>query len=153
MKVKWAAWLLCLMLLISGAAARADQQVVLPDGIHCLTLPEGMIALPVDPTLGTLTAVYGSGDLEIEIFLYSAGDANMTELAQALTANGRETEIRENGGVEMLVYRDQDEADGALCIGYMYRAEDYAVEICFWYSTTEAGEQSRRIMETFREWE
>ena len=148
---KITALLLSAFLLLGGALA--EQEVILPDGAHSLMLPEGMSALPRDPGMKELYAVFGEEGLEMEIFVYPGNGADLTENAQTLVSGGKEAEVREIRGVELLVYRDTDEADGAKCIGYMYPAGDSFVEICFWYGTNEAGLKIRSMMETFQELE
>ena len=117
---KLIAMILSAFLLLGGAFA--DQEVILPDGLHSLMLSEG-------------------------------NGADLIENAQTLVSSGKDAEVREIGGVELLVYRDTDEADGAKCIGYMYPTGDSFVEICFWYGTNEAGLKIRSMMESFRELE
>ncbi len=148
---KLIALILSAFLMLSGAFA--DQEVILPDGLHSLMLSEGMSALPKDPGMKELYAVFGEEGLEMEIFVYPGNGADLIENAQTLVSSGKDAEVREIGGVELLVYRDTDEADGAKCIGYMYPTGDSFVEICFWYGTNEAGLKIRSMMESFRELE
>ena len=65
-------------------------------------------------------------------------------------AKGSDVEIRTVNGIEMLVYRVMDEADGAPCIGYAFVDGTQIVEVFFWYATQEAADLTKRIIETIR---
>ena len=47
--------------------------------------------------------------------------------------------------------RTLDEADGAPCVGYSYLYKDWMIEISFFYSTQEAADLTKTIMESFRQ--
>ena len=134
---------------LPGAGCAEGRTVILPDGAHQIRLPADMEVLTPEKGVERLWAVYGMRDLELEIFTYTGNGLSPQENAERLTEAGSEAEIREIAGVSFLVYRDRDEADGALCIGYMYPVGDTFVELSFWYGSTEAGEQTKEIMETF----
>ena len=149
-KIRICTLLAALILALAGTAA-AEQQLILPDGGHIITLPDGLSVLPRDAGTAELYAVYGKEDLELEVFIYPGNGRSVEENAQALADAGREAEIREVGGVSMLCYREMDEADGALCIGYMYPVNGAFVELSFWYASEAAAAETVTIMNSFRE--
>ena len=89
----------------------------------------------------------------MDYFSYSVMDDMLTlqQRAEAQAAKGSDVEMRTVNGIEMLVYRVTDEADGAPCIGYAFMDGTQTIEIFFWYATQEAADLTRRIMETIRE--
>ena len=146
----WTAAALTVCMIFTLFGAWAEQELTLPDGIHCLELPDSLRYTPPTEEESYLWAIYLDDSFEMEVFLYPSGGMTLEETVLALAENGRVAELREIDGVEMLCYRDQDEVDGARCIGYVYPVEDQFMEITFWYGTNEAGEMAADIMETFR---
>ena len=127
-----------------------DTEAILPDGEHRITLPAGMTSLMPDPEESDLKGIFiREPDLEMLVYAYDAQGSTIEGLAKALREAGREAEIRRIGEESFLVYRDRDEADGAPCIGYGYPYEGWLIEISFFYSSNEAGEMTRTIMESF----
>ena len=145
--------LICIVLLFSCAAA--EQTVALPESRYVIDVPDGMeYSAPEAGDLGvhayiseTLEMDYRSDPLEETAFGQSE---SMRETAETLAAGGADVEMREVNGIEMLVYRVTDEADGAPCIGYVFEDGDRIIEIFFWYATQEAADTTKTIMESIR---
>ena len=145
--------LLVLLILLFGCAA-AEQTVFLPQSRYALTLPDGMVYSAPEPEDFGVRA-FVSAALEMDYRSYPREEAaafglmpTMRESAEALAALGAEAELREVNGIEMLVYRVTDDADGAPCIGYVFEDGDRIVEIFFWYATQEAADLTKQIMES-----
>ena len=142
--------LFCVILLccLICSVAQADQAVQLPESTWRLLVPDGMVYDP--PMEGEDCAfAYVSETLEMDVFRYPAGEMTLLDLAQQLVSIGQEAELRSVNGIEMLCYRTVDESlDQAPCIGYAMRDGDGMIEICFWYSTQEAGDLTEQIMYT-----
>ena len=140
--------LLCLCLM--GGTAGAD--AMLPDGLHRLTLPAGMVSQTPDADETNLKGIFlREPDLEMLVFAYPANGATVETLAESLAEAGREAQVRQISGELFLVYQDRDEADGAPCVGYSYLYKDWMIEISFFYSTQEAADLTKTIMESFRQ--
>ena len=163
MKQKWtrvlrrmmAVWLLsCLLngMALADVILTRDTDAMLPDGQHLLTLPAGMISQTPDGDETNLKGVFlREPDLEMLVFAYRANGATVEGLAEALKEAGREAQVREIDGQMFLVYQDRDEADGTPCVGYSYLYKDWMIEISFFYSSQEAADLTKTIMESFRE--
>lgn len=131
-----------------AAALRRDER--LPDRVHYIKLPDGMLYQAPSGEEKDLKGIWlMEPKMEIEIFSYDAPGAELQSLAEQLTAAGRTAEIREIGGMNFLVFQDRDEADGALCIGYAYLWEGRMIEISFFCATQDAMELSKAVMESF----
>lgn len=140
-------FLICTVLMFSSAAA--ELTVVLPESRYAIEIPEGMEYSPAEETDEGIEA-YISDTLEMDYCSYPvAEDApTLQKRAEKLAAGGTDAEIRTVNGVEMLVYRVTDEADGAPCIGYAFMDGARIVEIIFWYATQDAADLTKSIMET-----
>ena len=145
--------LVCIAFLFGFAAA--EQTVALPESRYVIDVPDGMeYSAPESWDLGvhayvseTLEMDYRSDPREETAFGQSE---SLRETAETLAAGGADVEMREVNGIEMLVYRVTDEADGAPCIGYVFEDGDRIIEIFFWYATQEAADTSKAIMESIR---
>ena len=145
--------LICIVLLFSCAAA--EQTVAPPESRYVIDVPAEMeYSAPEAEDLGvhayiseTLEMDYRSDPREETAFGQAA---SLRETAETLAAGGADVEMREVNGIEMLVYRVTDEADGAPCIGYVFEDGDRIIEIFFWYATQEAADTSKAIMESIR---
>ena len=143
-------FLICTVLLLGSAAA--EQTVVLPESRYVIDVPDELKYSPAEDGDEGIEA-YISDTLEMDYCSYpTAEDApTLQERAEKLVAGGTDAEIRNVNGIEMLVYRVTDEADGAPCIGYAFMDGTQTIEIFFWYATQEAADLTRHIMETIRE--
>ena len=143
-------FLICTVLLLGSAAA--EQTVVLPESRYVIDVPDDLKYSPAEDGDEGIEA-YISDTLEMDYCSYpTAEDApTLQERAEKLAADGTDAEVRMVNGIEMLVYRVTDEADGAPCIGYAFMDGTQTIEIFFWYATQEAADLTRRIMETIRE--
>ena len=154
--MKKAVSLLVFMALLFSCAA-ADQAVELPGNRYVIFLPEGMkYSAPAEGD--ARVQAYISEELEMDYLAYSREEATgfgmlptLRETAEKLKENGTEAELREAGGVEMLVYRLTDDADGAQGICYVFEDGDTVIEVIFWFATQDAAERSKTIMESIRE--
>lgn len=152
---KWIGLLICMILLFSFAAA--EKTVTLPGNRYVIDVPDWMkYSEPEEEDNGV--QAYISDTLEMDYLTYTHEEAaalgfsdTLRETAEKLTAVGVEAELYEVNGIEMLVYRLSDEADGAPGIGYAFADGDRIVEVIFWYATQEAADYTRQIMETIRE--
>ena len=146
---------LCLALaaaLLGAAAAEEGQEVLLPDGIHRITVPAEMTRQAPAPDEQDLKDIWlMPPDLELLIFEYELPGTTTQALAEALAETGRDAEVREISGTEFLVCRDTDEADGAKWIGYSWLTGDRVTEISFFCGSQAAADLTRIIMESFRE--
>ena len=144
--------LICMILLLSCAAA--EQTVFLPQSRYALILPDGMAySAPEEEDFGVKAFI--SDTLEMDYRSYPREEAaafglmpTMRESAETLAAQGADVELRDVNGIEMLVYRVTDDADGAPCIGYVFEDGDQIVEVFFWYATQDAADMTKKIMET-----
>lgn len=145
--------LICIVFLFGCAAA--EQTVAIPESRYVIDVPDGMVySAPEEYDLGvhayiseTLEMDYRCDPREETVF----GQAEtLQKTAETLAESGADVEMREVNGIEMLVYRVTDEADGAPCIGYVFEDGGRIVEIFFWYATQEAADQTKTIMETVR---
>ncbi len=151
---KIAALLTCMLLLFDIAAA--EQSVSLPDSRYVISVPDDMkYSEPDEKDEGVYA--YTSDALEMDYRSYPVAEAaafgllpTLKESAENLAANGADVELREVNGIEMLVYRLTDDADGAKCIGYVFQDRTQIVEVFFWYGTQEAADTTKAIMETIR---
>ncbi len=143
-------FLVCTVLLFSSAAA--EQTVVLPEGRYVIDVPDDLKYSPAEEVDEGIDA-YISDTLEMDYCSYPATEdaPTLQERAEKLAADGTDAEMRTVNGIEMLVYRVTDEADGAPCIGYAFMDGTQTIEIFFWYATQEAADLTRHIMETIRE--
>ena len=147
--------LICMALLFSFAAA--EKTVVLPGNRYVIDVPDRMeYSEPEEEDNGV--QAYISDTLEMDYLTYTHEEAaalgfsdTMQETAEKLAAVGVEGEVLEVNGIEMLVYRLSDEADGAPGIGYAFADGDRIIEVIFWYATQEAADLTKQIMETIRE--
>ncbi len=142
-------FLICTVLLLGSAAA--EQTVVLPESRYVINVPDDLKYSPAEDGDEGIEA-YISDTLEMDYCSYpTAEDApTLQERAEKLVADGTDAEMRTVNGIEMLVYRVKDEADGAPCIGYAFMDGTQTIEIFFWYATQEAADLTRLIMETIR---
>ena len=148
--------LLACIALMSGCAL-ADQIVQLSGSRYTLEVPDWMdYSDGVDGN--TSIDAYVSKDLEMDYLSYrreEAGQAGrgmtLLETAKKQREAGSDVEIRKVNGIEMLVYRLMDEADGAPCIGYVFEDDDMLVEIIFWYATQEAADETVKIISSVKE--
>ena len=146
--------LICFLVLFGWAAA--EQSVVLPGGRYVISVPEEMeYSEPVDGDAGV--EAYVSAELEMDLISYTKEDAlrlgmglTLRETAELQREQGADTEIREINGIETLCFRTVDEADGAPCIGYVFEDGELMIEIDFWYSSQQAGDMTKTIMESIR---
>ena len=146
-------------ILISGCGSAGaeilltqDTEAILPDGVHRMTLPAGMISLTPGTDEPDLKGIFQrEPDLEMLVYAYDAQGATIEGTAEKLRNAGRDAELRRIGDEIFLAFRDRDDADNAPCIGYAYLYEGWMIEIAFFYSTNEAGEMTKTIMESFRE--
>ena len=147
--------ILMILLLLAGSARgdillKDDMEAMLPDGVHLITLPAGMISQTPDPEESDLKGIFiRKPDLEMLVFAYEADGASVESLAEALTEAGREAQVREINGERFLVYQDRDDADGAACVGYSYLYQGWMIEISFFYGSQEAADLTAKIMESF----
>ena len=146
--------LICIVLLLSFAAA--EKTIVLPDSRYAIDVPDWMeYSAPEEEDNGV--QAYISDTLEMDYLTYTHEEAvalgfsdTMQETAEKLASGGVEAELYDVNGIEMLVYRLTDDADGTPGIGYAFADGDRIVEVIFWYATQEAAEASKSIMETIR---
>lgn len=143
-------FLICTVLLFGSATA--EQTVSLPESRYAIDIPDGMEYSPAEEADEGIEA-YISETLEMDYCSYPASEnaPTLQERAEKLVAGGTDAEIRNVNGIEMLVYRITDEADGAPCIGYAFMDGNRIVEIFFWYATQEAADLTKNIMETIHE--
>ena len=152
---KLAGILICMVLLLGGAAA--EQAVALPESRYVIDVPDWM-AYSAPGDLDGGVQAYVSDALEMDYRSYPVAEAaefgllpTLRESAEQLAAAGADVELREVNGIEMLVYRVTDQADGAQCIGYVFQDRTQIVEVFFGYATQEAADTTKAIMETIRE--
>ena len=127
-----------------------ETEAMMPDGLHCVTIPAGMIFQMPDPKEKDLKGIFlRKPDLEMLVFAYDAQGKTVEDLTAALSEAGRTVEIREIAGERFLVYRDIDHADGTPCIGYAYLYEGWMIETSFFCGSQEAADLSTKIMESF----
>ncbi|MBR5959493.1 MAG: hypothetical protein IKZ98_00725 [Clostridia bacterium] len=144
---------ICMILLCGTAAA---QTVSLPNSGYVLELPDGMkYSMPEPEDYGM--AAYTSETLEMDYVSYLKADAfrqgmaeTLRETAENLAASGEEAELRDVNGVQMLIFRMTDDADGASGIGYVFEDGEWIIEINFWYATQEAAEETEKIISSIR---
>ncbi len=147
--------LLLLTTLLCGTALadtvlKRDTEAMLPDGVHLLTLPAGMVSqLPASDETDLKGIFLREPDLEMLVYAYPAKGATPQSLAEALVEAGRTAEVREIAGESFLVYQDRDEEDGTPCVGYSYLYRDWIIEISFFYASQEAADLTTAIMESF----
>lgn len=153
--MKKAVSLLICMGLLFGCAA-ADQAVTLPGSRYVIDVPDGMTYSAPEKEDDGVEAYY-SETLEMDYRSYPVAEAaafglkpTLSESVESLAASGADVELREVNGIEMLVYRVTDKADGAPCIGYVFQDGTQIVEVFFWYATQEAADRTKVIMETIR---
>ena len=98
-------------------------------------------------------AAYTSETLEMDYVSYLKADAfrqgmaeTLRETAENLAASGEEAELRDVNGVQMLIFRMTDDADGA----YVFEDGEWIIEINFWYATQEAAEETEKIISSIR---
>ena len=147
--------MICVVFLFG--CALADKTVRLPGSRYTLEVPDWMeYSDGVDGNTGI--DAYISKDLEMDYLSYrreEAGQAGremtLLEMAKKQREAGSDVEIRKVNGIEMLVYRLTDEADGAPCIGYVFEDGDLLVEIIFWYATQEAADETGKIISSVKE--
>ena len=139
-------------LLCSASCLAGETEVLLPDGVHSIRIPQEMSYQAPSQDETDLKGIYLlPPDLELEIFAYEAGDMTVQTLAETLVSAGRTAEVRRIGETDFLVFQDQDEADGAFCIGYGYLHGGFMVELSFFYSSQSAMDLTKMIMESFHE--
>lgn len=137
-------------LALGGEVLNRETDAVLPDGVHSVRIPAGMLFQEPAPEEKDLKGVFlREPDLEILVFAYDARGATVESLARALADAGRDAQIREISGEPFLVYQDQDETDGARCVGYSYLYNGWITEITFFCGSQEAADLSVSIMESF----
>ena len=143
-------FLICTVLLLGFAAA--EQTVVLPESRYVIDVPDDLKYSPAEDGDEGIEA-YISDTLEMDYCSYPATEDALTlqERAEKLAADGTDAEMRTVNGIEMLVYRVTDEADGAPCIGYAFVDGTRTVEVFVWYATQEAADMTKTIMESIRE--
>ena len=151
--------LICVLMLflMICSCAMAEQEVMLPGGHYALDVPDWMeYSDAVDGDAGV--EAYISEDLEMDFVSYLKETAlefgmpgTLKETAKEKRAEGIKVEIRKINGIEMLLFRVQDEEDDAQGIVYVFEDGELIIEINFWYSTQEAADETKTIMETIRE--
>ena len=149
--------ILAFVILALPVCACAVQEVFLPNSRYAVDVPDWMdYSDGVDGN--TSIDAYVSKDLEMDYLSYrreEAGQAGrgmtLLETAKKQREAGSDVEIRKVNGIEMLVYRLMDEADGAPCIGYVFEDGDMLVEIIFWYATQEAADETMKIISSVKE--
>lgn len=140
------------VLLLAGGALGESTEIILPDGQHRLTLPEGMeYQEPAEDEKDLKGIFLMPPDLEMLVFAYDAGQATVQDLAETMTNAGLNAQLREVGGETMLVFQDQDPADQAPCLGYSYVKDGIMVEISFFYSSQGAMDLTESIMESIHQ--
>lgn len=142
---------LCLALaLLAGGGLAEGYRVALPDGNHSVRIPGDMTSQSPAQNETDLRGIYLlEPDLEMLVYSYDAGNSDVYTLAEALSSQNREAEVRRISDTDFLVFQDRDEADGAACVGYGYISGGKMVEISFFYSTQDAMDLTRAIMESF----
>ena len=147
--------LLIFAVLVFNCAA-AEQTTALTGSRYEVDLPDGMKYSPPEKEDSGIHA-YISDVLEMDWLCYDRQEAaalglqpTLLESAEKLAESGAEAELREIGGIEALVYRLADDADGAEGIGYIIEDGDLIVEVIFWYATQEAADTAKAIMESIR---
>ncbi len=126
-----------------------EQEILLPDGVHYLVLPAEMTFQRPAWDETDLAGIYLlPPDLEMLIFAYDMTGQTLQSLAETLEATGRPAEIREVAGTEFLVFQETDESDGTSCVGYSYLTENQMIEISFFYTTQDAMDLTKVIMES-----
>ena len=148
---KMVSLLICLAFLFGCAAA--EQSVLLPGNRYVIDIPENMeYSEPEEGDYGV--EAYVSETLEMDYRSYPAAGSGLMptlrESAERLAENGVDAELYEVNGIEMLVYRVTDSADGTPCIGYVMMDGTQVVEVFFWYATQEAADLTKQIMESIR---
>lgn len=143
--------LICLTFLFGCAAA--EQSVLLPGSRYVIDIPDHMeYSEPEEGDFGV--EAYVSDTLEMDYRSYPASESGLMptlrKSAEWLAENGVNAELYDVNGIEMLVYRVTDKADGAPCIGYVMMDGTQVVEVFFWYATQEAADITKRIMESIR---
>ena len=155
-EMKRAVLLVAVMLLLFSHAL-AEQWITLPGGQYELALPNRLVYSAPEAGDDGVEA-WISDTLEVDAFAVSLAEARsllglketLTETAEFLANQGKEAEVREVGGIEMLCLRDVDDADGTPCIAYLFPDGDSLIEIDFWYATPEAGEETASVISTIR---
>ena len=145
------AGILAAILCLATGAGFADQSLeyCLPDGKHYLRLPMEMSWQQPSSDETDLMGIWlMPPDLEMLVFAYETQGTTVQALAEALTAAGKTAEVREIAGEDFLVFQDQDETDGASCVGYSFISEGMMVEISFFYATQAALDLTISIMES-----
>lgn len=143
--------LLAVMLLAAGCAA-GEETARLPESRYALRLPEGMIY--DGPTEGTReVCAYLSGEmgLEVHVFRYDTGMTDV--IAQALAAGATDMGMTAVNGIQMMTFRFPAEEDGWQGVSYILEDGDGTTEIRFWYSTQEAADMTKTIMESIEDTE
>ena len=144
-----------ILLLLCGSAScevelMTETEAMMPDGLHCVTIPAGMIFQTPDSEETDLKGIFlRKPDLEMLVFAYNANGKTVEDLAESLAKAGRNVEIRELAGEHFLVYQDIDHADETPCIGYAYLYEGWMIETSFFCGSQEAADLSTKIMESF----
>ena len=151
--------LICMLVcgVLMFGSAFAEQEVTLPGGRYALDVPDWMeYSDAVDGDAGV--EAYISEELEMDFVSYPKETAiefgmpeTLKETAKEKRAEGIKVEIRKINGIEMLVFRVQDEEDDAQGIVYVFEDGELIIEINFWYATQEAADETKTIMETIRE--
>ena len=147
--------LVCLMLL--SGCAQAERSVALPHCGYVIEIPDWLRYSEAEEGYNGVEA-YVSEMLEIDYTAYpktaliGPGAAeSLREVAEASAAKGKEVELRLINGIEMLCFRTMDESDKAPCIGYVFVADEWIVEIDFWYATQEAADLTTSIIASVHE--
>ncbi len=146
--------LICLILTFSFAAA--EQTVTLPGTGYAVDLPDGLrYSAPEIADEGVHAWVSDTLEMDCQVYprekVAAFGETgSLRESAEKLAEKGAEVELRDVNGIEMLVYRLKDSADGAPGIGYVFEYGDMIVEVIFWYATQEAADETKTIMESIR---
>lgn len=146
--------LICLVLcaLLFCGYALADTEVQLPGTCFMIPIPEGMEYSEPEED-GQEIYAWFSDSLEIDYtsypkaMLFQQGEEQtLRRLAETRIAAGDTVEIRDVNGIEMLVFRMTDEADGTPGIGYLFENGEWMAEIDFWYATQEAADLTVKII-------
>ena len=151
--LKFTAWLMILAVLTAclAGALGEGQEILLPDGVHRMTVPKEMVWQEPSSEESDLKGILlMPPELEMLVFAYESPAENVQVLAEALTNAGRPAEVREIAGMEFLVFQDRDDADGASCVGYSYLSGNLMTEISFFYSSQAAMDLTQTIMESFQ---
>ena len=147
--------ILAVLTVLCACSAFAEQKVQLPDSAYSVTVPDGMTydgpgENPDDAKFVWLSEKLG---LEIQFFCYgNEKGASLQSIAEILQEEYETVQVRLISGIEMIVYELEDPGDppekGMKCVGYVLTDGDMIQEICFWYATQAAADETAVIIES-----